>query len=528
MMRWDFCAAFLLGVAVSAHVAVAADLVVQPGQSIQAAIQSAVNGDRILIQPGIYFQHSIDLQGKSLELIGVGGAAATIIDSGNAVASNVNCFSHVPGVMRIEGLTLRNGVSGIHAVTPATLTVKGCVIEGHEFRGVQSLWPSAGDGINAEQVGANSVIVDCVVRDNEGSGVQGSIDLSRCLISGNLDSGCVAVGDIRECRITNNVGTLGGGIRGYQVIDRCEIASNHAVDGGGVYGAGSFLLSIQNSRIVGNSASSSGGGVYFSAFNPGEVFGASAVVRSCVIADNVATVGGGAWLAAVAHTTPFSGLTFLERSTITGNVPDGLLMGSPTRFLNNCVVWNQPNAITGSGTLTVTYTDFEGGHPGIGNFNLDPQFVDPANQDYHLRSTSPCIDVGNGTSTSDFEGDATSGPLDVGGDEFAPHLALTGDTSPGGTVRLGVYGKPGTAPVLFFISATRLDTGIPLAFGTFGLGVPLIAGFPLDLGPIPSSSAIAFPAVIPVSAPVGVSLHMQAFLGAPEWRLTNVESFVVG
>lgn len=537
-MRWDFCAAFLLGVAGSAHVAVAADLVVQPGQSIQAAIQSAANGDRILIQPGTYFEHSIDFKGKALELIGVGGAAATILDGGDAVAANVLCQSSTAVTMRVEGLTLRNCLVGIHAATPGTVTIRACVIEDHHSLGLQGLAADAGHGIFVEEVGANSLIVDCVVRDNEGSGVEGPVDISRCVISGNLESGVVAPRNLRECRIINNVGPQGGGVRlGHnlvfgmetQVIDRCDISSNHATNGGGVSGGGGMGVLIQNSRIVGNTASAAGGGIHFYVLNSSKLFSvANAWVRNCVIADNVALGGGGAWLYALAYSTPFSGLTSFERCTISGNTPDGVYMNSPTRVLKNCVVWNQPNAVTGFGTLTITYTDFEGGHPGMGNFNLDPQFVDPANQDYHLRSTSPCIDVGNGTSTSDFEGDATSGLLDVGGDEFAPHLALTGDPSPGGTVRLGVYGKPGTAPVLFFIAATRLDTGIALPFGTFGLGVPLIAGFPLDLGPIPSSSAIAFPAVIPPTAPVGVSLHMQAFLGAPEWRLTNVESFVVG
>lgn len=336
----------------------------------------------------------------------------------------------------------------------------------------------------------------------------------------------------------NNVGNFGGGLRlgqnyfwtlEFQVIDRCEISSNQTTTGGGVYGGAQAGVRITNSRIVGNTASGAGGGVFFTVNNNQKHFStADALICNCVIANNTAASGGGASLQASAFSTPFSGLTSLERCTITGNVPDGLRMNSPTRVLKNCIMWNQPNPISGSGTLTITDTNFEGGHPGIGNFDLDPQFVDAANQDYHLRATSPCINVGIGSSASDFEGDTTNGSVDVGGDEFAPHLALTGNTAPGGTVRLGIYGKPGTAPVLFFISLSRLDSGFSTAFGTFGLGVPLIPGFPIDLGAIPANSEIVVPAVIPVSAPLGVSLHMQAFLGAPEWRLPNVESFVIG
>jgi hypothetical protein len=53
----------------------------------------------------------------------------------------------------------------------------------------------------------------------------------------------------------------------------------------------------------------------------------------------------------------------------------------------------------------------------------DPNFVDDANDNYHLQSDSPCVDAGdpNGTYTGqvdiDFEGRVDGNDVDMGGDE---------------------------------------------------------------------------------------------------------------
>jgi hypothetical protein len=61
--------------------------------------------------------------------------------------------------------------------------------------------------------------------------------------------------------------------------------------------------------------------------------------------------------------------------------------------------------------------------------NADPLFFDPANDDYHLRVASPCIDAGTATvpappglPTSDFDGDARiiGAAPDIGADEARP------------------------------------------------------------------------------------------------------------
>ena len=58
----------------------------------------------------------------------------------------------------------------------------------------------------------------------------------------------------------------------------------------------------------------------------------------------------------------------------------------------NTIMWNNGTEIyLDGGTVTVNYSDVEGGYTGIGNIDADPFFVDPA---YNLADSSLCIGVG--------------------------------------------------------------------------------------------------------------------------------------
>lgn len=64
-------------------------------------------------------------------------------------------------------------------------------------------------------------------------------------------------------------------------------------------------------------------------------------------------------------------------------------------------------------SVDVSYSNIEGGHPGLGNFDVDPSYVGPLRGDYHLQSASPCIDAGD---PSLFDPDGTRS--DVGAYPF--------------------------------------------------------------------------------------------------------------
>ena len=77
----------------------------------------------------------------------------------------------------------------------------------------------------------------------------------------------------------------------------------------------------------------------------------------------------------------------------------------------NCIINGYANLSSGTESLDMdfTYCDFYNSFPtpsGTGNISADPKFVDAANGDYHLQSTSSCIDAGIATDApgTDYEG----------------------------------------------------------------------------------------------------------------------------
>ncbi|MCK4339068.1 MAG: T9SS type A sorting domain-containing protein, partial [Candidatus Cloacimonetes bacterium] len=76
---------------------------------------------------------------------------------------------------------------------------------------------------------------------------------------------------------------------------------------------------------------------------------------------------------------------------------------------------------TGGASITVTYSDIQGGWSGEGNIDDDPYFYDPANDDYSLTwnsaDRSPCIDTGD--PATDWDADNT--PPDMGAIPAIPH-----------------------------------------------------------------------------------------------------------
>ncbi|SMC09667.1 choice-of-anchor Q domain-containing protein [Nitratiruptor tergarcus] len=202
---------------------------------------------------------------------------------------------------------------------------------------------------------------------------------------------------IRNCNIYNNTAHRGGGIRNestHTSIINCNIHSNTAVlDGGGI-GNGNSAPKIINSNIFNNIAED-GGGIKNTLSSP--------TITNCNIYNNTAThSGGGIYNTSSSHST-----------------------------ITNTIIWANSNdqIYNYHSTITVTYSDIEGGYTGTGNIDEDPKFVDPANGDFHLQPNSPCINKGNNNAPAlpptDFEGDPRiiDGIVDIGADEFKSLVA---------------------------------------------------------------------------------------------------------
>jgi predicted outer membrane repeat protein len=247
-----------------------------------------------------------------------------------------------------------------------------------------------GAGINykGNYIG-NSTITDCEFKNNlstdNGAGLFGS----SCFI------------EVSGCKFINNISlTTGGGIfivRSELMVSGCSFLNNEAISGGGLYYIRGNIFSeelydvtICYSIFSGNSASYSGGGIYFEGYSVGTPILIYPNVFNCSFSNNEATDG----------------------SAIDN------YFASPS--ITNCILWgeseDQIHAIAGN--PQVRYSDIKGTYNGTGNICELPLFVDTKNHDLHLKSTeghwtpdgwvfdletSPCIDAGDPSSPFENE-----------------------------------------------------------------------------------------------------------------------------
>ena len=144
--------------------------------------------------------------------------------------------------------------------------------------------------------------------------------------------------------------------------------------------------------------------------------------------------------------------------------------------MTNCILWGNTVPQLNSATATVTSSDIEGGHDGLRNLDIDPQFLDPdgpnnipgdEDDDLRLVIGSPCIDAGNNGAmpvgvTTDLDGNprflddpgtpdtgAGSAPfVDMGAYEFDPSCPAdaSGDDVVNVTDLLLLLGEWGPCP----------------------------------------------------------------------------------
>ena len=171
MKRHSLALLLPLTLATTAH---ASDHFVSASESIQAAIEAAAPGDRILVAPGTYSE-VINFNGKQLEVIATGGPLLTTLDGSGANMTVVRASSGEPAGTAIRGFTLTNGAGvpfassfgfdyyggGVHVNDGAKLLIKDCVIRDNGW----GTGTFAG-GVYSGGQGSHVDLVGCVIRDN--------------------------------------------------------------------------------------------------------------------------------------------------------------------------------------------------------------------------------------------------------------------------------------------------------------------------------------------------------------------------
>jgi hypothetical protein len=313
-------------------------------------------------------------------------------------------------------------------------------------------WADHGGGMYNDE--SEGTLTSCAFNDNSadrGGGIYNGLNtywlsLANCTFTGN------------------SAGHDGGGIlHAVNAVPRlanCTFGGNSAAhDGGGMYNDGGQNGSVISCTFSGNAAGEDGGGIY-ECTNP--------TLANCLFATNSATHGG------AVHATDSEPLltncTFAGNSALNGSslACDSNAQQHPSDVgLVSCILWNGGQAVWNNddSTIMITYSDVQGGWPGIGNIDADPLFVDPdgpdndpntwEDNDYRLSAGSPCIDAGCNWAvppdSADLDGDGDTDeitPLDLDGEGRFFDNPNTPDTGCGWPpiVDMGAYEFGGTGP----------------------------------------------------------------------------------
>lgn len=363
--------------------------------TIQAGIDAAQNLDTVLVAPGTYFEN-INFKGKTISVVGSGGASRTIIDGGNAGSVVTFNAGEKKGTV-LTGFTITHGRASF-----------------------------GGGGI--EILSSSPNIRNNIIQNNQacwGSGIEvsfGSPIIRGNRILNNRQSGCSG-------------GTGGGGIEiggaaSAQIIANL-IQGNDAGSGAGGGGISLWAAgtpTIANNTIIGNTASAGGA---ISMFNQSD-----ALVVQNLIVNNSAPQGGGVYYlvpsGALGPTLVNNTFTRNHASSGQGSAVYANNFDVPSHLYNNII-----NAVSGQsavycGDLNSTTPPLffnndvfaTGGTPygGLcsdqsgsnGNISDDPLFLSTNN--LRLGPGSPAIDAGDNAAPGLQAKDLDNQPRKVDGD----------------------------------------------------------------------------------------------------------------
>jgi len=252
--------------------------------------------------------------------------------------------------------------------------------------------------------------------------------------------------------VGNTTRVSGGAIRIYSgtpIITGNTISENISdVSGGGIF----TLLGVQSitgNIITGNTAggieSTNGGGGIFS-------YHCRPTMTGNTFSRNVATFG-----AACYFFEPV-GASF-SNNTVTNNQDSGnvICQDNGDLYISNSILWGNTLTepaqieIQNAATLTITYSNLQGGQPavdvsrdshliwGSGNMNIDPLFACPENGNYHLKSVVERWHPDGNDGAGDWVVDRLHSPCIAAGD---PDSDFSNEPEPnGGRVNMGAFGN---------------------------------------------------------------------------------------
>ncbi|HIJ71529.1 MAG TPA: hypothetical protein HPP87_09230 [Planctomycetes bacterium] len=392
--------------------------------TIQAAINAAQNGDRIIVADDVYTgdgNRDIDFRGKAITLRSANGPAGCIINCGS-IPSDPNHwyrgfnFHTAEGHDSVlDGFTIINGMAPQERITEVIQIGLGQAITWY--------YVHRGGAIVCDR--SSPTIHNCTIRGNGTESGGGGLHIS----SGSPR--------IKNCRFAYNKASCGAGVyctKSSPTLTNCHFINNVA------QGAMNIVEILQGDNVI-QYTTASCAGLYNS--------NSTSTVANCVFAGNVAMSPGVGGIFNQDSTCTISNCTFVGNSGSYANTLGSelyakeFLGGSPSNItIANSILWDGVEEIYNDdgSTISITYSDIDGGWPGEGNIDTDPCFLDYGywddkgtptdpnddlwiNGDYHLKWFSPCVNAGDPnreyTGQTDMDGlqRVCLGRVDIGADE---------------------------------------------------------------------------------------------------------------
>ena len=359
--------------------------------AIASAIGSAVAGDTVLVAPGVYTNcddgpctaRVADIF-EGLTLLSEGGPDVTLLElveggpsSGLRVVGGDGIGT---GGARVEGFEMRTTVAnarGMAFVNCWNVSVVDCRVVDVET--------SSNAAAGLAQNGGSLEVIGC-----EFVRCTAALEAGAMKANGTGDSRTVVRDSIfEECGPTAMLARGGGDI----LVTGCVFRNNFGIQAGGLAVVGVDPAVVTNNRFIENTAELGAGLVISANSEP-------AVVDGNLFLRNRATTGGGGLM--ILDPGEYSGNTFVGNEAPIGTaVLDRVLGGGVLATRNIFALGSGGTAYHATrevraGDCNVFWANSGDAHssytPGPNDLFVDPQFCDVPNDDYTLRSTSPCAE----------------------------------------------------------------------------------------------------------------------------------------
>lgn len=461
--------------------------------SIQTAIDSATDGDTILVADGTCTE-TLVIDNKDLTIVSVNGAGATIID-GNGASTVVTLQNGADTTL--DGFTVTGGNhpdgygAGI-SISASSPTIANSIITANSGQRATAIYATG----NGSLITISDSTVSSNTSSQEGPGiylVSGvSAVISNTTVSNNSTTngsgGGLYLSTASSASLTildstfsgNSVPSLGGGLfaSGSSGTVNIDIRgttfnnTNHAQKGGAMYisdGGATMSLSITDSTFSDNTTSLEGSALYLTALD-------SVAISSSTVSSNTSSNGAAMHMIGIGNLTVTD--SFISDNTSAGAIGGGMLISGTTATFERTMISGNANSQRGGGgyvyTATPTFrncivsgnkaTSFEGGGLLFDGLGVSATIINSTFSGNKAGTTGGAIGIRNGALVT-VKNSILYGDGGVGG---SSEVSSTVSASFSDIDQVGYEGSTNLSIKPFFVNPMSYDSA-PTSSGDYHL-----------------------------------------------------------